>query len=265
MEFTHPNQECLSKKFQPFAQLDGITATHLAIQPGDPDHGTGSSIHWLHWSSNPEKPKFGGWPCTSTLHRCDWISFPEIWPYDIQIGLYTQPMLALVKWYVRLLQRQRALVQHDHTLDYWRALCPIDVGSFPDSNVQKHLVCNHFFALCKLLNPGPVMLHSKACGLVRRTAGSGRQGCKNIRLGGDSVETSCPRGGAHMCYVVYRSFKFKPSWSISGLLVQSQTLQRGMFLPIQNKTWIGLAMWCLYVYFYGTWSKVCVLCARTKG
>ena len=36
----------------------------------------------------------------------------------------------------------------------------------------------------------------------------GKRGCKNIRLGGDTVNTDLE--GVFMCYLVYRSFKFKP-------------------------------------------------------
>ena len=38
----------------------------------------------------------------------------------------------------------------------------------------------------------------------------GKRGCKNIRLGGDTVNTDLE--GVFMCYLVYRSFKFKPLW-----------------------------------------------------
>ena len=39
----------------------------------------------------------------------------------------------------------------------------------------------------------------------------GKRGCKNERLGGDSVNTDL-NGGVYMCYIVHRSFKFKPPW-----------------------------------------------------
>lgn len=39
------------------------------------------------------------------------------------------------------------------------------------------------------------------------SAGQGKSGCKNIRLGGDTVSSS---EGAHMCYMVHRSVKHKP-------------------------------------------------------
>ena len=37
----------------------------------------------------------------------------------------------------------------------------------------------------------------------------GKTGSKNVRLGGDTVNTDMV-DGVSMCYVVYRSFKFKP-------------------------------------------------------
>ena len=37
----------------------------------------------------------------------------------------------------------------------------------------------------------------------------GRAGCRNVRKGGDNVTTN--RNGIYMCYVVFRSFKFKPT------------------------------------------------------
>ena len=37
----------------------------------------------------------------------------------------------------------------------------------------------------------------------------GKRGCKNLRLGGDTVNTEA-MDGVSMCYLVYRSFKFKP-------------------------------------------------------
>lgn len=44
------------------------------------------------------------------------------------------------------------------------------------------------------------------------SAGRGTPGCKNIRLGGDTINPSGEKPGAHMVYMVYRSFKFKPIW-----------------------------------------------------
>lgn len=42
--------------------------------------------------------------------------------------------------------------------------------------------------------------------------GQGSAGCRNIRRGGDSVDTSSE--GEFMTYAVFRSFKYKPvSWS----------------------------------------------------
>ena len=41
----------------------------------------------------------------------------------------------------------------------------------------------------------------------------GKTGSKNVRLGGDTVNTDMV-DGLSMCYVVYRSFKFKPQWPL---------------------------------------------------
>ena len=74
------------------------------------------------------------------------------------------------------------------------------------------------------LNLHGMFVHSKTTKLYtldpgamkQLSVGRGTPGCKNIRLGGDTINP-VPFGeepGAHMVYMVYRSFKFKPKWNV---------------------------------------------------
>ena len=42
-------------------------------------------------------------------------------------------------------------------------------------------------------------------------ASRGKQGCRNVRAGGDNVKPHLHCNGPSMCYFVYRSFKVKPN------------------------------------------------------
>ena len=70
------------------------------------------------------------------------------------------------------------------------------------------LVCNErrsFF---------PCMLPWSSLSPVSQRSRSGKPGCRNIRLGGDTVKEGPTSGGQrqlYMTYVVYRSFKYKPN------------------------------------------------------
>jgi hypothetical protein len=77
-----------------------------------------------------------------------------------------------------------------------------------------HLSCKIMIWGMRFWLPICSLLQQIQAGFQRRPTGQGKRGCKNIRLGGDTVDGSPDNHGAHMCYLVYRSFKFKPTWSI---------------------------------------------------
>ena len=84
------------------------------------------------------------------------------------------------------------------------------------------------------------------------SAGRGTPGCKNIRLGGDTIKPSGEKPVAHMVYMVYRSFKFKPTWYVQIYINGVQLFMYrcthayvGMHVPIQKKI---LEMWCRRVF-----------------
>ena len=109
-----------------------------------------------------------------------------------------------------------------------------------------HLSCKIMIWGMRFWLPICSLLQQIQAGFQRRPTGQGKRGCKNIRLGGDTVDGSPDNHGAHMCYLVYRSFKFKPTWSIlSCSKVHAQVLT--------------------YIYIYHLYIHIPVHLKNTRG